>query len=142
MKFIFPTVKQLFQKYVKKPIEEWRTKTPKQKWQTIYDIGAILSESIGVTIYTTMENYWYSYVSEVLVYVFFLTASYTIWYYFGQGEYFRGLQATSAFGIIFSVKYLSSEYPEIDFQQELISVSVLQCLRKHLVQIDIKLIIY
>lgn len=87
----------------RKFVEEWRIKTPKQKWQTIYHVGGLLSESIGVQVYTTMEIYWFSYVAVVLGFVYFLIASYTIWYYFRQQEYFRGLEGTCSFGIVFAV---------------------------------------
>lgn len=86
-----------------KYVDEWRNKTPKEKWQAVYNCGGLLSESIGVTVYTTMDNYWFSYFSEVVSAIYFLTSIYTIWYYYEKQEYLRGLQGTCAIGIVVAV---------------------------------------
>lgn len=78
-------------------------KTPNQKWQTIYHIGRVLSESVGMTVYTTMEIHWYVHVIDVLGFIYFATASYIVWYYFEKREYFRGLQGTCVIGAFVSV---------------------------------------
>lgn len=78
-------------------------KTPKQKWQIVYNIGGYLSESVGCTVYTTMKNYWYTYIAEVLVFTYFVLTLYTMWYYSREEEYFRGLQGTCSIGIVFVV---------------------------------------
>lgn len=88
---------------LKKLDEYWRLKTPKQKWDTIYYIGGVLGEPVGVTVFTTMKVTWYSYMSEGLSFIYLLSAIYTIWYYFGQQEYCRGLESTNAFGVLFAV---------------------------------------
>lgn len=91
--------------FVRKYVEKWQKLTPRQKWKIIYNIGGILSEAAGVTVYTTMKRSWYTYAADMLLLSWFVSVFYTIWYYFRQGEYFRGVQGTCAVGIVFSVNY-------------------------------------
>lgn len=86
--------------------EKWQKKTPKEKWRFIYNIGAVACESIGVTVYTTMNNYWYSYFSEVISFLYFSTSIYTVWTYFKEYQYLRGLQSTTAVGVVFAVIWM------------------------------------
>lgn len=89
-----------------KYLKEWPMKTPKQKWQFIHKCGDLVANSIGVTVFTSMDIYWYSFLPEVTVFLYFITASYTVWFYFKQDEYLRGLQVTCGVGIVIAVSQL------------------------------------
>lgn len=82
---------------------DWRMKTPKQKWLLVYNVGAKMSDLIGVTVYGDMKNYWYSYVPGIMGIIYFLTVFYTSWIYYVKGEIFKGMQPTCYFGIVISV---------------------------------------
>lgn len=84
--------------------EDWRMKTPKQKWFFIYGIGAKICDSMGVRVYSDMKNYWYSYFNGFIGIIYLGTLLYTLWFYFVKGEFARGLQCTCTIGIVFSVK--------------------------------------
>lgn len=90
---------------VKRFTESWRVKTPKQKWEIVYYIGGILCETIGVTVFTTLKNDWYAYLSELNSSLYLSTSLYTLWYYCEKREYFRGIQGLCSAGIVFAVNH-------------------------------------
>lgn len=83
--------------------EEWRMKTPKQKWIFIYNIPAKLGELIGVRVLTDLKVFWYSYICLAAGFVQFSTVAYTVWIYYQRGRFLEGLQCTSTLGIVISV---------------------------------------
>lgn len=89
----------------KKFVEEWRGKLPKEKWQFIHDIGSTMCEAIGIRVYTNMKNDWHSYSFAAFLSVYFALVSYTIWFYFKQGEYISGLECTYSAGMVTLVSF-------------------------------------
>lgn len=86
---------------------KWHVKTPRQKWFVVYEIGVKLSKLIGITVYENVQLRWYSYFPGVIGLIYFSTVFYTLWYYSMKGEFSRGLQCTSSFGIVISVSCVS-----------------------------------
>lgn len=85
----------------------WHNKTPRQKWQTIHDLGANLSKLLGLNIYGDLKDFWYNYTIHVLVAYYVFTVSYTIWYYFDEGNPMIGLQCTCTLGVVVTVSLTS-----------------------------------
>lgn len=86
-----------------KYLDKGHMQSPKQKWQRIYDLAGSFADAIGITAYSTLKVYWFSYISDVMGFFYLSTTLYTVWFYFNQGEYLRGLQATCAIGIMITV---------------------------------------
>lgn len=82
---------------------EWTKKSPKQKWQVVFNFGAKSFELCGVRVYTDMKVHWYSYLLVLAALIYVIMVSYTIWFFFKQGEYFKGLECTYTVGIVTSV---------------------------------------
>lgn len=91
---------------LKKLPEEWRKRTPKQKWQIIYRIGETLSELLGIKTYGDMQNYWFTYFGLYGAVVYLLTVLYTIWLYSERGEFVNGLKCTCSCGVAISVRQI------------------------------------
>lgn len=81
----------------------WHLRTPKQKWNIVYLVGAKTSEVIGVTVYGDMQIYWYTYMPALTVLMHLYLTFYTIWYYFKDGHYKRGMECTCSIGFAISV---------------------------------------
>lgn len=83
--------------------KEWTEKSPKQKLQVVFNFGAKMFELCGVRVYTDMKVHWYSYLGALASVIYVILVSYTIWFFFKQGEYFKGLECTYTVGIVASV---------------------------------------
>lgn len=85
--------------------KQWDKKTPKQKWQSVYNFNKLLAELIGLRILSDMKNYWYSAVIGVIIIFYIITATYTAQYYSMRGEYFRSLECFCVSGIGVTVSF-------------------------------------
>lgn len=80
--------------------ESYQKKSPKQKWETIYNIGSVLCSLIGIRVYSDMKNRWYSYGCIVMIFEYLFLVFYTMWYYFKQGEFLKGIECTYTAGTV------------------------------------------
>lgn len=95
IKYLIPEpLKNLVQKLV----EKWRIKTPKQKWQFIYNIGDFMCDLVGIRVFKDLKNYWYTASCGLGASVYFITVTYTMIYYFKQNAFLRGVQCLCLFG--------------------------------------------
>lgn len=85
---------------------EWLIKTPKQKWQVVFNFGASVSKLLGVRSLTDMKNDMFSYIMAVLICIYASLVSYTMWYNFKQGEFLKGIECTYTAGIVTVVRVL------------------------------------
>lgn len=79
--------------------KKWQEKTPKRKWDFIFNIGRVMSELIGLRIFSDMKIYWYTASSAVLLTLNYFVTAYTIQYYFRRSEFVRGIECTCFVGI-------------------------------------------
>lgn len=82
---------------------QWEIRTARQRCRLVYLIGKLASESIGLTAYGDLNNYWYSYFPAFLGFFHCGTIVYTMWLYFPQGEYKRGMECTCVLGVVITV---------------------------------------
>lgn len=101
--FILTTYRNRF----KQIIAEFQTKTPKQRWQTIYYLFQKATRVIGLTILTTMENHWFSFVPIIVITIYFTSMVYTVWDHVQNQQYLEGVQCTCTIGLGFAVSCLS-----------------------------------
>lgn len=90
-------------KVLKNLKEEWRMKTPKDKWIFIYNIPAKLGEMTGTRVLTDLKVDWFSYMGLSTALVHFPTMIYTMWIHSKNGETLKGMQCISTVGILVSV---------------------------------------
>lgn len=69
----------------------------------VHDVGAFLTKAIGLNIYGDMKNFWYNHTVTVLATWYTASVTYTLWYYFNEGSFMKGLQCTCTIGIFFTV---------------------------------------
>lgn len=82
---------------------QWYEKTPKQKWQMIYDFTKSSAEIIGIHALGDMKNNWYSATIGLIILFYISTAAYTIYYYTNRGEFLRGSECLCCIGIVVTV---------------------------------------
>lgn len=83
--------------------KNWSKKSPKQKWQMIYDIGNKCSEIVGIRFLSDNQLTWRGIGSAVLLVYFFLTLIYTLVYYGVNGRFLTGFHCLCLFGIMVAV---------------------------------------
>lgn len=91
------------ERLVRKFQMEWKMKTPKQKWLTIYYIPAKLSETLGMNTLTDLRVYWLSYSGMVITVIHYSAIINTVLFYYKNGELLMILQCLSSIGIFVSV---------------------------------------
>lgn len=85
--------------------DKWQTKTPKQKWQHIYNSANVVCEVIGIRILSDMKNYWYSASCGLVGGLYFSLLIYTAQYYFKRKEFTRVLECTCLIGMAVPVSF-------------------------------------
>lgn len=85
-------------KAIKEFREKYNEKSPKQKWQFIFDIVDILQSSIGLRVLNDLKVYWLSGLCGLCGADCFLTIFYTVFYYFKKNKFFVGLESTCLMG--------------------------------------------
>lgn len=86
---------------------DWPKKTPKQKWQFIYDIGRYASDLTGIRILSDLKVYWLTAIPGALVVVYFALAAHTVWYFTARGRFIECLPCTCMLGLATSVKKIN-----------------------------------
>lgn len=79
---------------------EWIKKTPKQKWQVVFGFGAKVTMTFGVRAFTDMKIDLFSYFVGAVISTYGVLVSYTMCYFFGQGEFMKGIECTYTAGIV------------------------------------------
>lgn len=92
---------QDFREYLQK---QWNIRTTKERWNLIYMIGKLSSDSIGVTVYGDMKNYWYSYFPAFVGIFQTSMIVYTISFYCSKGDYKRAMECTCPAGVLVAVR--------------------------------------
>lgn len=82
---------------------EWNLRSPKQKWQVVFNFGAKISEILGIRVYTDAKNDWYSYFGSVMAIAYAILVSYTIWFHSTRGDFLKGIECTYTAGIVTTV---------------------------------------
>lgn len=96
--------------------EEWRMKTPKQKWQFVYNLAAKSGELIGIRVYTDLKVNWFSYFGLLLGVIHIPAVTYTLWISHQKGELLKGMQCLCTLGIMISVGETFPHKPKMIFQ--------------------------
>lgn len=86
--------------------KNWLKKTPKQKWQFVYDIGNFMVEVIGVRLLSDMKFVWLTPVCGLMGLYYFISVIYTIQYYFEREKYLKSIECTSIFGMATVVSHI------------------------------------
>lgn len=81
----------------------WATKTPKQKWQMIYDFGSFGSEIIQINLYSTLKFGWLGYLIGIMCTLYYCMMLYTIYYYIDKGHPQGCVKSFCIFGVISAV---------------------------------------
>lgn len=85
-------------------LKNWRHRTPKQKFNVLFNIGRVMSEMIGLRVYSDMKIYWYTGSCGILCLLNYAMTFYTIQYYFRRNEFVRGMECTCFIGITTCVR--------------------------------------
>lgn len=86
--------------------KKWLSKTPKEKFNVLYEIGNKMCRLVGIRIFSDMKVYWYTASDGIMYAIYFLLVIYTIVYYTKIDEFLRGLQSTVVIGIVVTVSYI------------------------------------
>lgn len=84
--------------------------TPKQKWLTVFNFGAKMFEVLDIRVYTDMKNGWLSYSGAALSFLYVALVSYTMWFYYEEGDFLKGMECTYTAGIVITVRILFNEF--------------------------------
>ena len=93
--FKIPTPLELL-KSIPNAKQNWKLKTPMQKWCYLYSIGKIPYDFVRVFIFKENVHHvhWFNYFLQVYLSVLILLSFYTIYYYQMRGELQASLTAT------------------------------------------------
>lgn len=74
--------------------ENYNRKTPKGKWQFIFDVANSLATKTGVRVFNDLKVKWFSLICGICGFDYLISSLYTIFYYFKKNEFFIGLEST------------------------------------------------
>lgn len=81
----------------------WETKTPKEKWQMIYDFGSFGSEITQNYLFSTLKTGWLSYVVGAMGGLYYCMLCFTIYFYIDNGHFQGCAKSFCIFGVITTV---------------------------------------
>lgn len=81
----------------------WLLKTPKEKWQFLYNIPGTMFEMVGVRVFSDLKLNLYSQLGNLLVAYYGSLSIYTLYYYYNKNNLVNGLRCLCGFGIFISV---------------------------------------
>lgn len=85
--------------------QDWRIKTPYQKWCYYYSIGKAALSTIGIPLYEDDQKlFWYSYFPVVYLGLHGILVVFTMYYHIYHGQFMRCLPATAYLGFMFTVR--------------------------------------
>lgn len=85
---------------LRKRKENFLRKTPKEKWEIVFNVGSKMFRLLGIEVFLGIKNRWYSYIGAILIFDYIFLISYTLWYYFRKNEYLKGLECTYTAGTV------------------------------------------
>lgn len=84
--------------------EEWRKKTPGQKWQTLYSFcDKVAKNIVGIRVFSDMKVNWFSYSGGACSFLYFIFVFYTLWKSHDRGDLLIGMQCTCTTGMLIVV---------------------------------------
>lgn len=85
---------------IRKYHENWLIKTPKQKWQSIYNFGDFVAKLVGVRVLSNMKFNWLTPACGLMFLDYLISVVYTIYYYFERKQYLKAIECTCIFGMV------------------------------------------
>lgn len=82
---------------------DWALKTPKQKWDLLYNVGKFPSKIMGLRTYIGLDVNWHSSLCGVVILTCNFLVFYTIVDNFRQNEYIKIVENCGSLGILASV---------------------------------------
>lgn len=82
----------------------WSRRTPKQKWNAIYNFTKFLANLIQIGILDDRENGPLMYAPLISGVAYYTSAIYTIYYYSMNGQFYESLSCFCMFGVLTSVR--------------------------------------
>lgn len=87
-------------------IENWHWKSPKQKFQILYNIPKIMFEWIGVRVLSDSHINYYSHFGNLLVFYYVSMTIHTLYYWNQKDQLLFGTRCLCGMGIMMAVIYL------------------------------------
>lgn len=81
----------------------WQSKTPKEKWDILFETGRISSEVLGIRIYSDVKTGWYTLIGAIVITSCIALITYTIQFYCVRNEFVRSIECSCPLGIIIPV---------------------------------------
>lgn len=82
---------------------EWSAKTPKQKWEAIYNSGRLPSKIMGMGTYMGVDNPWYAIFGLLALISCYFLILYTIQENFRRNEYIKTIENCCSLGVLTTV---------------------------------------
>lgn len=82
---------------------EWKKKTPKEKWQFIFNIGSFCAETIQINLFTTQKVGFFGNYLVFMVLLNFALAIFTVYFYISIGEFQKCFSSFCVTGIFVNV---------------------------------------
>lgn len=82
---------------------EWSAKTPKQKWELIYNTGRLPSKIMGMGAYEGRDNNWLSKIAGAALIICYFLIFYTIQGNIRRKEYIKTIENCCSIGVLTSV---------------------------------------
>lgn len=89
---------------------DWLLKTPKEKWQFLYNIPKIMFETVGVRVFSDLKLNLYSQLGNLLVAYYGSLSIYTLYYYYDKNQLVHGLRCLCGYGIFISVSTIDNSH--------------------------------
>lgn len=93
----------------------WEAKTPKGKWQMIYDFGSFGSELSQINLFSTLKFGWLGYLTGAMIVLYYCMVCFTVYFYIAEGHFQICMKSFCVFGAITTVSPLKnlSTYKEM-----------------------------
>lgn len=102
-----PSLPEMIRLVIKR--DEWRSRSPFQKWCWFYGIGRICIKPVGVPIFEEHHNIaWRAYFLVSCMLVYMIMSMYTTYYYIRKGDFSKALPPTCLLGVTVCVSFLST----------------------------------
>lgn len=81
----------------------WNKKTPREKFQVIYDVGSLGSSTIQLNTFTTLKLGLMSYVLGGVGVIYYAAVVFTVYFYSSRGQFQDSLPSFCMLGMITAV---------------------------------------
>lgn len=86
--------------------ERWELKTPKQKWESLFNTGRKAAELAGSRVYSDNKHVWYTPAGAIVISTCIAMILYTIPFYCLRNEFVRSIECSCPLGIIIPVSLI------------------------------------